>query len=513
MGSNKITGLASGSTSGDALAWGQALDGTTLALTNTTNQLVLGTTNTTTISSTAPAAGRTYTIPDAGSSTANMVLDKGNYTIGGTWGFSNSITLASSKALILTDNSTNTVTVQASNSTTSWTLKLPTTAGSNTNVLATDGSGNLSWASAGVGTVNSGTAGQIAYYATSTNAVSGLSSLTFSSPIITSTDDIFLNSGIIDVSRFPIRIGDITPRPDGQAIAIRRTINDNADHGGIEVEDSYQYPSGSGHLSQDFQSRSTIYGSSEISTLYGFSASLKNNSSGTPAALVGHYSNCGNLGVGTLGEVIHNWVEEDVSDTGPLTIQYGLRISALTHGVTNWAVFTEGTTPSKFGGSVDVSSNKITSLANGTASTDAAAFGQVKVVQVVSATSTTAFSTTSASYQTTNLTASITPTSASNKVFILASGAFAGFGGGVDTFATLARGGSALGGADMSEVYFEAGTTSNTMIAPMTLQYMDSPASTSALTYAVQIKSNGVKNITFGPSGGRQSILLVEVAS
>ena len=35
-------------------------------LTNTTNQLVLGTTNTTTINSVAPAASRTYTIPDAG---------------------------------------------------------------------------------------------------------------------------------------------------------------------------------------------------------------------------------------------------------------------------------------------------------------------------------------------------------------------------------------------------------------------------------------------------------------
>ena len=57
------------------------------------NQLTLGTTNTTVISSTAPSAGRTYTIPDAGSSTANFVLDKGSYTIGGTWSFSNNVTV------------------------------------------------------------------------------------------------------------------------------------------------------------------------------------------------------------------------------------------------------------------------------------------------------------------------------------------------------------------------------------------------------------------------------------
>lgn len=39
---------------------------TSLTLTNTTNQLVLGTTNVVTISSTAPSASRTYTLDDAG---------------------------------------------------------------------------------------------------------------------------------------------------------------------------------------------------------------------------------------------------------------------------------------------------------------------------------------------------------------------------------------------------------------------------------------------------------------
>jgi len=47
--------------------------GTALTITPTTNQLVLGTTNTTTISSTAPAASRTYTIPDGGGA-ANVIL-------------------------------------------------------------------------------------------------------------------------------------------------------------------------------------------------------------------------------------------------------------------------------------------------------------------------------------------------------------------------------------------------------------------------------------------------------
>jgi hypothetical protein len=55
-----------------------------LTLAKTTSQLILGTTNTTTLSATAPASSRTYTIPDAGGA-ANVMLDAGAYTVTGTW--------------------------------------------------------------------------------------------------------------------------------------------------------------------------------------------------------------------------------------------------------------------------------------------------------------------------------------------------------------------------------------------------------------------------------------------
>ncbi len=138
-----------------------------LTITPTTNQLVLGTTHTITIDSVAPAASEIYTIPDAGSA-ANFVLDQGNYTIAGTWTFSNNITLASSKAIVFTDNTTNTVTMEATNSTTSYTLKLPTTSGTSGYFLQTNGSGVTSWQPGGSGTISSGTAGQLAVYTGST---------------------------------------------------------------------------------------------------------------------------------------------------------------------------------------------------------------------------------------------------------------------------------------------------------------------------------------------------------
>jgi len=55
-----------------------------LTITPTSNQLVLGTTRTVTLTAPTPASSVTYTIPDAGGN-ANVVLDKGNYTIAGTW--------------------------------------------------------------------------------------------------------------------------------------------------------------------------------------------------------------------------------------------------------------------------------------------------------------------------------------------------------------------------------------------------------------------------------------------
>ncbi len=83
----------------------------------------------------------------------------------------NDLSFASSKKVILTDNSINTVSLKATNSTTSYTLSFPTTAGTNGFTLTTDGSGNTSWTPAGSGTVSSGTAGRLTLYGTSAAVV------------------------------------------------------------------------------------------------------------------------------------------------------------------------------------------------------------------------------------------------------------------------------------------------------------------------------------------------------
>lgn len=102
-----------------------------------------------------------------------------------TFGFA----VLSPSGLILQDTHVTPDTVTISAPTTlsaNWALKLPVNAGLAGQILSTDGTGVTSWVNAsGTGTVNTGTAGQLAYYPASSNAVSSLPALSYSAPILT----------------------------------------------------------------------------------------------------------------------------------------------------------------------------------------------------------------------------------------------------------------------------------------------------------------------------------------
>jgi len=92
-------------------------------LTNTTNQLVLGTTNTTTLNVTAPAASRTYTIPDSGAN-SSFVLTDGTQTINGNKTFSSRIAITPTLNQIVL-GTTNTTTISANPPGASRTYSIP----------------------------------------------------------------------------------------------------------------------------------------------------------------------------------------------------------------------------------------------------------------------------------------------------------------------------------------------------------------------------------------------------
>jgi hypothetical protein len=120
------------------------------------------------------------------------------------------------------------------------------------------------------------------------------------------------------------------------------------------------------------------------------------------------------------------------------------------------------------------------------------------VLQVVSTIKTDTFTTTSGSYvDVTGLSVNITPTSASNKILVVVS---VNYGGGTNSygFAQLVRNGTPIGlgdsdGASRTECTFPLQTANTASDAAKLMNssvtILDSPATTSAITYKVQALS------------------------
>jgi trimeric autotransporter adhesin len=193
-------------------------------------------------------------------------------------------------------------------------------------------------------------------------------------------------------------------------------------------------------------------------------------------------------------------------------------------GTTNQINSTGGTTPVlslsstvilpgtlQLGGAENANSNKITNLANGTASTDAAAFGQIFTgfQAAVQVTDTTNVTTTSSTFQNTSVVASITPTSSAHRIKVTVSCPIAVDAGTAGMFCTIKRGSTNIGNAHGFSGLSTAGGAINGIFA---LSYIDSPATTSATTYTVQIASaNNTNVVEINPGGANQmSVILLE---
>tara|TARA_Y100000994_G_C15485309_1_gene357049 strand:+ start:109 stop:654 length:546 start_codon:yes stop_codon:yes gene_type:complete len=120
-----------------------------------------------------------------------------------------------------------------------------------------------------------------------------------------------------------------------------------------------------------------------------------------------------------------------------------------------------------------------------------------KVIQIVSGTSTTSQSTSSTSWSDTNLSASITPSSSSNKIYILVQQPFKIVRSGeYDTHAgiQLLRGSTVIqetrerSGGGKSEMIMGVATSASSAYyaAHHMIQFLDSPSTTSSTTYKTQ---------------------------
>jgi len=133
------------------------------------------------------------------------------------------------------------------------------------------------------------------------------------------------------------------------------------------------------------------------------------------------------------------------------------------------------------------------------------------VVQVKSMTTTTAASTSSSTHQDSNITLAITPTSASNKILVIASV------NGILRGATLSgvglkllRGATVISTFASNLMYTDSG--GGTFVGNNAMTFLDSPATTSATTYKITFSSiNNSNSVSVQNNSDMSSITLMEV--
>lgn len=146
-----------------------------------------------------------------------------------------------------------------------------------------------------------------------------------------------------------------------------------------------------------------------------------------------------------------------------------------------------------------------------------------KVLQVVFGSSNTYASTTSTTYADTPLTATITPTSSTSKILVMTSFLFALNATGTGCGFRLARGSTTI--FDPSPInatgpYFNYIATTTGLYTTGTINFLDSPGTTSATAYKLQYRSytSGASTFFNGDTGaivqtGTSTIILMEVAA
>jgi len=130
-----------------------------------------------------------------------------------------------------------------------------------------------------------------------------------------------------------------------------------------------------------------------------------------------------------------------------------------------------------------------------------------KVLQVVQATDIAETDTSSTSYVATGLSVDITPSSSSNKVLIIAMGVIDNNSNGSAPRVTIYR--------DSTNIGIDNGLSRNysatRLVVPVSLSKLDSPSSTSQITYKVYLKSASGTSVRFGEST-QQTIIAMEIA-
>lgn len=140
------------------------------------------------------------------------------------------------------------------------------------------------------------------------------------------------------------------------------------------------------------------------------------------------------------------------------------------------------------------------------------------IIQVVHNTSYTSLTTSSTSYVATALTATITPTSSSNKILVLLNGLYDTDAAGRQPYFALFR---QIGSGSFTNLSYPGSTyeafslpfnSAGRQIADLGLNHLDSPATTSTATYTLYMKSGTANGVEFNSQESESRITLMEVS-
>lgn len=216
---------------------------------------------------------------------------------------------------------------------------------------------------------------------------------------------------------------------------------------------------------------------------------------------------------GTSGQVLKKnsntdmdfvWSADSAGMTNPMT----------TTGDTIYS--SSGSTPARLGIG---SSGQVLTVAGGVPTwATPAAGGGGKILQVVSFSTTTATTKTGTGLVDTNITASITPSASTSKILVLSTLACQMYTSGnynqVGMGMTVVRGGTTIydntaGGGNEGWYFTNSTTTYHQLSSLQTINYVDSPATTSATTYKIQIGCSYASGTVKTSDNSRPSTLIL----
>ena len=143
-----------------------------------------------------------------------------------------------------------------------------------------------------------------------------------------------------------------------------------------------------------------------------------------------------------------------------------------------------------------------------TAGVPASAMPAGSVIQVVQAEHIGNTITSSTSFVNTPLAVTITPTSSTSKIYIIASGGLDNNGSGNSGYVTIDRNGTNLGNGTSGFTYI---FNTYRLLTPWSVTFLDTPSTTSALTYTIQIRATS-GSIEFPGTQQNKIIIAMEIA-